>query len=145
MNRLNSFFILFEKVKAESAILQDNRTFWEKYGSAIIGFSILGAFALFLGIVIFCEWYFKRRQEKLAQTTVTWDGVSVATFKTCTVSLIHFEEITLVKGAEFAAPIPDRNGYVFGGWFYDTACTIPYKTTKIRKSITLYPKWIKDS
>lgn len=48
-----------------------------------------------------------------------------------------------VKKANF--PTPEREGYIFDGWFTDIYCTMPATLTNIRQNalqeITLYAKW----
>ena len=143
VNRLNSFFILFERVKAESAILGKEETFWEKYKPVIVGIIVIVSLILIACLLFFLDNYIPKRKEKNAQKTITSDGVLIASAKACTVFLVGFQEITLAKGTEFAAPLHEKEGFDFGGWFYDSACTIPYTTTKIYKNITLYPKWVR--
>ena len=63
----------------------------------------------------------------------------------CTVHLYGNDDVLLKKGDTFVAPLVEKNGYDFCGWFYDTAFTEPYKTRCISKDITLYPKWTKES
>jgi uncharacterized repeat protein (TIGR02543 family) len=42
-------------------------------------------------------------------------------------------------------PYPKREGYTFGGWFYDSACTVPYVSTKrLKPNTILYAKWLKE-
>lgn len=50
------------------------------------------------------------------------------------------------KGENFITPlIPEREGYVFVGWYYDKECLTPfvfYSKDGIQDDITLYAKWI---
>ena len=51
---------------------------------------------------------------------------------------------TVTAGSKAAAPAnPTRSGYVFGGWYQDTACTKPWNFTvdAVTRDITLYAKW----
>ncbi len=49
-------------------------------------------------------------------------------------------EIATEPGNMFAT------GYVFGGWYIDSACTIPFDfQTPITEDITLYAKWLPDT
>lgn len=53
-----------------------------------------------------------------------------------------------VVGEAFAAPttVPTRNGYVFGGWFTDRACTVPYTFSSYPvDALTLYAGWNTDA
>lgn len=41
---------------------------------------------------------------------------------------------------------PTKDGYTFGGWYLDSACTMPYDfSNKVTNSVTLYAKWILNS
>lgn len=53
--------------------------------------------------------------------------------------------VDVVKGETFPAPpAPSKDGYIFGGWFTDKECTVPYDDTKpITADTNLYPLWIK--
>ena len=53
------------------------------------------------------------------------------------VNLDSFDPITL--------PYPKREGYAFAGWFYDSACTVPYISKKrLKPNTVLYAKWAKE-
>ena len=53
------------------------------------------------------------------------------------------QEIYLAKGATFGYPdIPTRSGYVFSGWYTDSACTNRYSFTgSLTFDLTLYAQW----
>lgn len=36
----------------------------------------------------------------------------------------------------------NKTGHSFGGWFIDSACTIPWLNIAVTRDITLYAKWI---
>ena len=41
--------------------------------------------------------------------------------------------------------VPEKEGFVFGGWFKDAACTQEYDLdTKVTSNLTLYAKWIEE-
>ena len=41
---------------------------------------------------------------------------------------------------------PTKAGYIFEGWYLDSACTIPYDfSNKVTNSVILYAKWIPES
>ena len=53
----------------------------------------------------------------------------------------------IVDGVITLPPNPTSEGYEFGGWFVDSACTIPFdqkylKDNPITGDIRVYPKWI---
>lgn len=44
-------------------------------------------------------------------------------------------------------PTPERMGYIFEGWYYDKAYTMPYEDGSlylVMDNVTLYPKWTKE-
>ncbi len=46
-------------------------------------------------------------------------------------------------GEKVTLPIPTRDGYVFAGWFTDSALTTPFDAnTAIKRNYVLYAKWI---
>ena len=55
--------------------------------------------------------------------------------------------VALADGEVLAYPsIPQRSGYVFAGWYTDSACTEKYNFTgEISIDMTLYAKWIETS
>ena len=52
------------------------------------------------------------------------------------------------RDAKIAKPAPDptREGYTFGGWFKNSACTNAwdFDADTVSRSLTLYAKWVKD-
>ena len=66
-------------------------------------------------------------------------------------SYIYFrdrDDLTKVDLDNFdpiALPYPKRDGYAFAGWFYDSACTVPYISKKrLKPNTVLYAKWAKE-
>lgn len=56
----------------------------------------------------------------------------------------EYEELTVEQGSAVQEPesVPVREGYVFAGWYTDSACTEPYDFTQtVEESLTLYAKW----
>ncbi len=53
--------------------------------------------------------------------------------------------VEVIKGDVYGAPAdPAKEGYIFGGWYTDKACTKPYDpTAPILEDTNLYPLWIK--
>lgn len=54
------------------------------------------------------------------------------------------ESITgVAEGETITLPNPPtKEGFVFGGWYRDTSCKVPFtETSKVTKDITLYAKW----
>lgn len=61
-----------------------------------------------------------------------------------TISLVGSGEENVVKGKKFYPNVPEKEGYVFHGWFEDTAHTKPWLNSKVKRTLKLYPKWIKE-
>ena len=119
--------------------------FWNEWGFFIcLGIVLLILLFCFLYLFVFSDALAKRAKEKEKQK-VFINGTYVFPSDVCTITLLEFTDIRVIKGEEFIAPIHTKEGYLFSGWFYDSACTDPYKTKRITKDITLYPKWTKDS
>ncbi len=127
----------------ESRILGD-----DSFSSNVLGvlFYTLAICALVF-FVFFLPRIIQRRKETKNKRLITISGhaTKVDSKKVVTVSLIGMNEVQLVKGEIFIAPFPEKEGFFFMGWFYDSACTDPYKNAVIKKDMTLYPKWIKSS
>ena len=147
MSFSNYLSIIFEKVKAESATLKDDRTAWQKFWEDWGGlFWLLVFLVVIIAVLIVAHIADKRKNTQSARLiTIPSKEEPILRSRVRVVALYGHSESSVEKGDVFVAPFIEREGYAFGGWFYDTACTIPYKTTKIRKSITLYPKWTKES
>ena len=59
----------------------------------------------------------------------------------CDTKFVATADGKLVKPAD-----PTRDGYTFGGWFTDEACTQAYDfSTPVTADLTLYAKWTKDA
>ncbi|MBQ7392279.1 MAG: InlB B-repeat-containing protein, partial [Clostridia bacterium] len=53
--------------------------------------------------------------------------------------------VTGQVGEEIVLPTdPQKDGYTFGGWYLDYACTMPFVVTTYSKDLTLYAKWVKN-
>lgn len=136
------FYIFLESVLQNYFDSLDQRTefekFWDDYGGFVIMAAIVVAIVLFFVIRSFVLRMVENKRERM----VEMNGVKVDPFKMCTVNLMGADSVTIPKNSIFAAPLPEKEGYLFQGWFYDSACTIPYVTVKLKQSITLYPKWV---
>lgn len=54
------------------------------------------------------------------------------------------ESLKVTRFSQYAPPVANRDKYVFGGWFKDYSCTVPWLSTdKVSGNITLYAKWTK--
>lgn len=62
-----------------------------------------------------------------------------------TVHLVGYEDLFVRPKTNVILPTPERDGFVFRGWFLDSACTVPYISTEpVKKELILYPKWEKE-
>lgn len=50
--------------------------------------------------------------------------------------------LTIVKDEVVELPIPEKEGFTFGGWFYTEDFSLPCVPEEIDKSVTLYAFWI---
>lgn len=99
--------------------------FWDLNGELVVSVAVV---VMLLGLLI---WLMYR--DKLKNTTVT-------------VTYLDHEKVTCKYGDRLTPPVPKREGYAFCGWFKDTAFSEPWKSTdKVKKDLTLYPKWVKES
>ena len=87
----------------------------------------------------------KKAKERREERSIIFQGKKIDSLKLRTITLVDFDSVKVIKGDTFVASFPKKEGYSFGGWFYDSACTDPYKNAVIKKDMTLYPKWIKSS
>ena len=50
------------------------------------------------------------------------------------------------RGERLQLPLIQKDGYRFGGWYIDTAMTIPFdQRKKVKYDMTLYAKWVKEA
>ncbi len=78
-------------------------------------------------------------------------GGSGSSSKSFTVKFVtnggeEIESISVLKNGTADAPkIPEKEGFVFDGWFTDKTLTVPYYfTEKVTSDITLYARWTKN-
>ena len=61
------------------------------------------------------------------------------------VKFYGYEEKDYKYGSYLNPDVPEKDGYAFCGWFRDPAFLEPWKSTdKVKRDITLYPKWEKE-
>ena len=140
-----SICFLAEDGKVVSSISQKDlfAWSWDAWGWPIVFWAVM---LLIFSVILFFKIRKKRRAARVARMTTIKGRIEKVDSKLIrTVTLVGQETIELLKGETFLVTIPERKGYDFGGWFYDSACTEPYKTTAIKKDIVLYPKWTKSS
>lgn len=65
--------------------------------------------------------------------------------KTTRIVVLHgIDSSRVIVGDSFSPPLPTRDGYSFGGWYVDTALTVPWLSSQpVINNVTLYPKWNK--
>lgn len=145
MKKWNIFFELYGRVT--SATLKDDRTAWQKFWEDWGGLVCFSVFVVVIVVVLIVAHIADKRKntQSARLTTIPSKEDPVPRSRVRVVTLYGHCESSVEKGDVFAAPLIEREGYAFGGWFYDTACTEPYKNKRITKDITLYPKWTKES
>lgn len=54
------------------------------------------------------------------------------------------ESVRVMHGEYVSPEVPTREGYRFGGWYWDRDCIYPFDpaTEPVTDSMTLYAKWI---
>lgn len=107
--------------------LSDGISFWERYETEITIGAVLLALIVFILLVKFAN------------------RIKTAAFNRSHVKVNMYGHKTEVikKGSRFDAPYLHKNGLSFGGWFIDTALTVPWISTKVKHDISIYPKWNK--
>lgn len=61
------------------------------------------------------------------------------------ICLVGYEDLFVLYGNKPVLPIPSKDGYSFCGWYFDSACTIPFDSrVPVKKELILYPKWVKE-
>ena len=134
---INLFILSLTRV-ASRALQQ---SFWEAYGQLILEIIII-ALGVAACIVIFVYQFKKDRRDA---RMIEVNGKKVDPEVLVTVTMIGNTAETITKGEIFTAPLIEKEGYDFAGWYYDTAFTRPYYNRPIKTDITLYPKWVKHS
>lgn len=131
--------------KAYNRLLDDGKSsfrhFWDDNYDWLLAviFLVLVAIAFSVGFCLL------KRSEKKQKRMTAIEGRSdqVDSLLIRRITLVGFSVVELKKGEQFIAPVPEKDGYSFCGWFYDSACTVPYLNKRITKDTTLYPKWVK--
>lgn len=101
--------------------------FWLDYGILIVFLVIVAAFVV--GLVL---WFIPDAPPKKPKCVYLRDGEKLT-------------ELECGTSKPLLLPYPKREGYAFGGWFYDSACTVPYVSTKrLKPNTVLYAKWLKE-
>lgn len=115
--------------------------------------TILLSLAIGIALILLIRWGAKDDQPKVAAESEEPPALSQASAPitasahtdTVTVTLYNFKSDCISLGAEYFPDIPTRDGYAFTGWFYDPSFTKPFMPgKKIKKDITLYPRWNKE-
>ena len=75
-------------------------------------------------------WYTKIKENHKVPRTVTFYGYGIKTYR---------------YGSYLFPDIPKKEGFVFMGWYKDTSFVERWKSTdRVKRDITLYPKWVKE-
>lgn len=134
---------LFDKVISSRLPQNDSSAFWNSYGVFLLVLAVI----LVVSAFVFFPILHRKMKQKQKSRMVHLNGKEVDSAKIVTVALIGstFKFVQLVKGDVFVAPLQEKDGYEFAGWYYDTAFTKPYYNRTIKANIALYPKWVKHS
>jgi hypothetical protein len=107
--------------------MRTEQTFWDKYAPYIILGIILFVIVM-ISVIIVCAPEWKKKHFARTHRTVTLYGC---------------KSLIIERNSRYSPDIPTMEGKSFGGWFLDTALTIPWKSAdKVKYDIVLYPKWI---
>lgn len=102
-------------------------------------FAVFMAVCLALCGVACCGIACTQTEENSERTfTVTFDAMSD----------LGVENMQVKEGEKITAPpAPERNGYVFGGWYLDENCTVlcDFTVFSVSENTTIYAKWIASS
>lgn len=137
-----SHFSHFLKKTVNSSLFDNAPSdFWHNWGWLLF----VGAVFLYVAIFLIVSHIIRARKSKIESRSVEFEGEIVDSAKLVWINLIGSSPVTLNKGDVFIAPLIEKEGYEFGGWFYDSARSKPYLNRRITKDLTLYPKWIQRS
>lgn len=141
MFSLNNGFFRYRKI--QSSILENDEytfsDFWTEWGVIIC---VLVACSILTLILLYM---YSREKNAAKAISIPGKTSKVVPSRIRKIVLYGQETVLVEKGDLFIATIPKKDGYSFGGWFYDSACTEPYKNKHITEDIVLYPKWTKES
>ena len=134
---------LFDKVISSRLPQSDSSAFWNSYGVFLLVFVVIWVVSAFVFVPIL----FRKVKQKRESRMIDLNGKKVDSAKIVTITLMGstFKFVQQFKGDIFIAPLQEKDGYEFAGWYYDTAFTKPYHNRPIKADITLYPKWVKHS
>lgn len=110
---------------------QSDPSFFEKYGNDIlIAFAVLAALALLAALIIAYNRSFLR-DKKLIVSLILDDTI---------------EEVEVQYDSLFIHKNPSKEGYLFKGWYTDSACINAYDSSKpVKTNLVLYAKFDKES
>ncbi len=100
---------------------------------------------IFVAIFVFCIWASKSTTTRELASERFDSTVESKSNETVQITLYGFKTVSLELGKEYYPELPEREGYAFTGWFYDPSFTKPFMPgKKLKKDITLYPRWQKE-
>lgn len=100
---------------------------------------------IFAAIFVFCIWASKSTTTRELASERFDSTVESKSNETVQITLYGFKTVSLELGKEYYPELPEREGYAFTGWFYDPSFTKPFMPgKKLKKDITLYPRWQKE-
>ena len=112
-------------------------SWWHNYGETVL--CILGMLAIVVVLlaIVFIVIRIETADDKKSNTA--------STNQVLTVTFYGYGEKTCAPNSYLAPDIPEKEGYTFCGWYKDTAFLEPWRSTdKVKRDITLYPKWEKE-
>lgn len=119
------YYFTGDFLKGEKQSIYDS--WWDHYGDYVL----FGIIVVVIALAIFL-WYKidMRKADRARPRIVTFYG---------------YGEKECQYDSYLVADIPEKEGYIFCGWYKDTAFREPWKSKdKVTRDITLYPKWEKE-
>lgn len=131
---LNMFLLAFFNPFLDGSMLEPKE---EKFDLIIWIERNIEEILIYLGVlagIAFVVWVVvmtKRQKDRETFFTVTYFG---------------FEQEEKIQKGNYITPMyPQKEGYIFCGWYKNTALTEPLESNDlIERDITLYPKWEKE-
>lgn len=137
-------YIFFDRVKSRRLGYTgtDQATFdWDFWGV----FLLLICIVFLVTVFVFVPALYRKMKSNQEKRMVELNGKMVDSKLLVTVTMIGYKSEILIKKELFIAPLIEKEGCDFVGWWYDSACTIPYVNGPVKSDIILYPKWVKHS
>ena len=119
---------LFAKRTGTFLAYPDPQQWWE---NPLVWIIVACVIAAIIGVVVTVHYVNKRKNTEFT-VTLNNDGEA--------------SHIIVKRGERVQLPLIRKDGYRFGGWFIDTAMTIPFVPThQVTYDMMLYAKWVKEA